>query len=93
MNNTQYVRMCDRILNNKIWYRKVACHILDNHKQEFCELIAVAFQEGIITKDPVQFLKVENPMTPKVHKCTQDPPGRPNVSGNNYCLWKLYLRM
>lgn len=75
--------MCNRILKNTEWYRKVSQGKLVKAQQE---LIYQAFHQGTIPKSTWEFLKTEWPCIPtfyslpKVHKNLTKPPGRPIIS-------------
>lgn len=83
----QYETICQKIINNNHWYRRIDESITTAFIKDFKELVWWAFRSNIITKNMLEFLIVEFPVTPslyslpKIHEIPQDPPGRPIISG------------
>lgn len=73
MNRGKYICMCQSILSNRQWYTPTSNINLENEVKLF-ELIDQAYQNGLIDKETVEFLRVEHPKIsvfyafPKVHK-------------------------
>lgn len=63
MQNTQYIEICETILNNKACYQKADNCILEMNKNQFIQLIENAYEKDVITKDQRDFLRVDDPIT------------------------------
>lgn len=87
MDTEQYKQMCQTILNNNEWYRKVPLIKAEQDKEKYNQLIEAAYKKQIISQTTLKFLQVENPVLqtfysiPKIHKSRTNPTGRPIVSG------------
>lgn len=88
MDNQDYLRMCQRILDNKDWYRSIPAKLIESYYTDFYTMIDRAFERCVITKDLHEFIRTKHPRVatfyslPKIHKGHKPPPGRPIVSGN-----------
>ncbi|XP_069615983.1 uncharacterized protein [Ranitomeya imitator] len=82
-----YEREAFKQLNMAHCYRRLTVNPLENYKMELDQILKLAKEDGIITTKMMEGLMVEFPivptfyLTPKVHKDTTNPPGRPIVSG------------
>lgn len=78
--------MCNKILNNLEWYRRIPASIVKRYNDDFYAIIDTAYSNAIITKALWEFIRNNFPRTPvfyalpKVHKNTINPPGRPIIS-------------
>lgn len=87
MDNTKYVEMCNKILNNRGWNIKVAGSCATRHKNAFDHVVDQARMSTTILKETWEYIKTPDPKTPtfytllKINKSTISPPGRFIVSG------------
>ncbi|KAM9319580.1 Fanconi anemia group B protein [Gastrophryne carolinensis] len=87
MTRTQYEQMCNKILDNKEWYKKLQMTKLLEDEVEYNHILNATREHNIITKQTWEFLQVDKPTTqtfytlPKIHKSPKNPPGRPIVLG------------
>lgn len=87
LDNEQYITMCMNILN-KVWHAPVTKSKIDKFEQEFYQLVVIAFQNNLISKNVWEFIRIPFPRTPTfyalptLHKSMLHPSGRPIISGN-----------
>ncbi|XP_077339255.1 uncharacterized protein LOC143983433 [Lithobates pipiens] len=87
MDNSDYVRMCQDILDNKEWYKVIPSKLIQTYYDKFYNFIDTALTKGGITREQHTFVRTKHPRVPtfyslpKIHKCQSRPPGRPIVSG------------
>lgn len=63
MNWPKYARMCMNILDNKAWYWRIPEGKLRAFYQEFRDIIAIAYVDGIIDKNTYELLNVQHLVT------------------------------
>lgn len=86
MDRSLYVDMCDKILLNQDWYRKVSVDMIEELGMHYRPIILGAYHQQLIDNKLLDYLDVKWPRTltfyalPKVHRCADKPPGRPSVS-------------
>lgn len=84
-----YIKEAFRQLNNTEFYQPLTFNPIESLKEELKQLLHVAKDNEWISKSELDFLWNENPrvasfyMLPKIHKCVDNPPGRPIISGND----------
>lgn len=82
MDKAQYIAMCNKILDNEDWYKRIPLEHVSQFQDEFNLLLLDSFHQRVITKDLYEALLVKYPVTPtfyslpKTHKDLVCPPSR-----------------
>lgn len=63
LDNEQYIQMCMKILNNRIWYSPVTTTKIDKLEQECYQLVDAAFYHTLISKNEWEFIRTPFPRT------------------------------
>lgn len=83
-----YVKEAASQLNNTEFYQLLTHNPTESLKEELGRMLHQAKASGWISDPELRFLFNENPrmasfyMLPKIHKCLENSPGRPVISGN-----------
>lgn len=64
MDSCKYIRMHQRILNNRELYTNIPNITIMKDQKELFELIDMAHQNNLIGKETVEFLKADHPKIP-----------------------------
>lgn len=87
MNVMDYEMEINHKLANTVFYKKLKSNPTDTFKKEIHNTLQCLFERGEINKHELDFMKVDHPTTPviytlpKIHKNSENPPGRPIISG------------
>lgn len=87
LNRSDYVNECEKQLTMDLFYEQLPGDPTRSFQNVIYGTLDDFVHTGDLTKKEMQFLRVENPViptfytVPKIHKCLQNPPGRPIVAG------------
>ncbi|XP_056376037.1 uncharacterized protein LOC130273370 isoform X1 [Hyla sarda] len=87
LNTEDYIKEANRLLTDPKFYKTLPTDPTKKYTDELKTLVNEGFQTGVLNKSEKDFILIHEPSLPifyylpKVHKNTENPPGRPIVSG------------
>lgn len=64
MENHQYQEMCENILQNDTWYKKISIATIEKYNKDFYALIDEGFTNGAISRETWEFIRTIHPHSP-----------------------------